>query len=222
MSSNVFAFTRPSTDHQQAFADLYRAQELLHRAGLLLEARYGTTEEGDPWVAFCDPQNGEAIIDVSLIEGEIVANSKAFVSPAKTGEIAAAVQGLLRTLRVNRDGLGSGTHIMVALAVVIATFQVAEADPSSWTPSDLKTLVLAPALTGLGVLGVAEKVAEVAEVMATEIHSATVTMIADFVDHGGQAQDVASLAQASVPALVEDVSTPATGLVATSRSRYRR
>lgn len=203
MSSNILAFAAPSTDRQQAFADLYRAQDLLQRAGFQLDARYGTTDDGDPWVAFCDPQSGEAIIDVALIDGEIVANSKAFVSPAKTSEIAATVRGMLRNLRLDRDALGSSTHLLVALAVVLATFQVADADPSSWTPTDIKTLVLAPALTGLGAIDAVEKVVQVAEIMSTEIHAATVAVIASLKDQQASDQHPHDVAHVNGPIIEE-------------------
>jgi hypothetical protein len=205
MRSNILAFAAPSTERQQAFADLYRAQDLLLRAGFQLDARYGTTDEGDPWVAFCDPQSGEAIIDVALIDGEIVANSKAFVSPAKTSEIAATVRGMLRNLRLDRDALGSGTHLLVALAVVLATFQVADADPSSWTAADIQTLVLAPALTGLGAIGAVEKVVQVAEVMSTEMQAATVAVIASLTDQGASDQHPHDVAHVSGPIVEESV-----------------
>ena len=57
----------------QEMAEFYRADALLRRQGLTLSLESGRTDEGDPWIAFVEPESGNLIAHFARLEGRVVA-----------------------------------------------------------------------------------------------------------------------------------------------------
>lgn len=62
---------------QQELAEFYRVESVLGAAGIAVEMDRGLSDEGDPWFAFCRPQNGDVIIHFARYDGTYIAASGA-------------------------------------------------------------------------------------------------------------------------------------------------
>ena len=57
----------------QELAQLHRAARILDKNGLRLDSDHGVTDEGDPWLVFCDTDTGEVLVHFARIGGSYVA-----------------------------------------------------------------------------------------------------------------------------------------------------
>ena len=65
--------------NQQELAEFYRVESVLGAAGIAVDMDRGVSDEGDPWFAFCRPENGDVIIHFARYDGTYIAASGALV-----------------------------------------------------------------------------------------------------------------------------------------------
>lgn len=63
--------------NQQELAEFYRVESVLGAAGIAVDMDRGVSDEGDPWFAFCRPENGDVIIHFARYDGFYIAASGA-------------------------------------------------------------------------------------------------------------------------------------------------
>lgn len=124
-------------------AQLYRVESALIQSGLRIETCGGLSDEGDPWFAFCRPDDGEVIVHVARIQGVYILASAAYAQVASGCDITAMVRDLIeRHPLVQMSGQGRGANVFLhpitlLIAVVAAAFfKNSEARASS--PSHVK------------------------------------------------------------------------------------
>jgi hypothetical protein len=130
MSAVVVAFEafrpspqRPWQNHE--LAELYRAVDILKKAGLPIETDMGMSDEGEPWFAFCRADNGEVIVHCARINGLFVASSVAIDQTFKGTNFREVIDSIVRyePLKVSLTTAGSRLtlHPIMVLAAFVAT-----------------------------------------------------------------------------------------------------
>jgi hypothetical protein len=173
MSATVVPIQSTEQRRNQAVADLERVASILHRAGLNVRPHHGTTEDGDPWIAFADPVTDEVIIQIDLIDGDAVGHGPAFISAFKIREIEHAAQRLLRSLKLNPTS-GNITQLLLPVLVAVAVMHAAEADADGWLPLDAQNIIQAPVLATMAAVVVVAKVVQAA---SETVHDMIETLI---------------------------------------------
>ena len=73
MSANVVQleriFRRSWDWSPRELAEFYRVESALIQAGLKIDKERGVSDEGDPWFAFCRPDDSEVIVHIARIGG---------------------------------------------------------------------------------------------------------------------------------------------------------
>jgi hypothetical protein len=64
---------RPQGWSNHELALFYRAAELLSSESICVETDYGLTDEGEPWLVFCDAESGDIVGHFAKIHKEYVA-----------------------------------------------------------------------------------------------------------------------------------------------------
>ena len=121
---------------EQPIAQLYRVEAALIQAGFHLDITHGSTDEGDPWVVFCRPENGAVIAHVAVIGGEMVADSPAFTGPVRMRNVSELIARLVNRLRAgsfHRGDFLSDQFVLLAGIVALATLHLTDAG-ADWRP----------------------------------------------------------------------------------------
>src|SRR5579883_638931 len=130
MSAVVVAFEafrpspqRPWQNHE--LAELYRAVDILKKAGLPIETDMGMSDEGEPWFAFCRADNGEVIVHCARINGLFVASSVTIDQTFKGTNFREVIDSIVRyeplKLPLNTAGSRLTLHPIMVLAAFVAT-----------------------------------------------------------------------------------------------------
>jgi len=138
MRGQVLAFLRPvrrqSDWTREELAELYRIQNALVQARLMVEVDRGLTDEGDPWFVFCRP-DGDVLVNISRIDGDYYLHSSALPGQmcAKSFQdlAKAFVDQIPIQVPVNRrNGTQLFVHPAAMLSVLIGTIFFAWDDTS--------------------------------------------------------------------------------------------
>src|SRR6516225_7434622 len=132
MSANVVTlergFRHKSDWSPRELGEFYRVESALLQAGLKIETECGVSDEGDPWFAFCRPDDGEVIVHIARIDGNYILAGPCYEGIACGTDIASLVQDLasrhpLMQMRGNivRPGSNVFVHPAVLLIAIIAT-----------------------------------------------------------------------------------------------------
>jgi hypothetical protein len=138
MSGNVVQlqrlFRRSCDWSSRELAEFYRVEAALIQAGLRIETERGLSDEGDPWFAFCRPDEGEVIVHIARIGDLYVLASPSYDGIASGNDIAELVRDLvsrhpLIQMRGNKNGQVSENgqvskiflHPAAILVAVVAT-----------------------------------------------------------------------------------------------------
>lgn len=130
MSAVVVAFEAYKPNPQRPWrndelAELYRAVDILGRAGLAIETDMGMSDEGDPWFAFCRADNGEVIVHCARINGFFVANSIAIDQTFRGTNFREVIESIVRyePLKLPLSSAGSrlSLHPVMIMAAFVAT-----------------------------------------------------------------------------------------------------
>jgi len=70
----------------QELAHFRRAMKVLAEAGIALETDSGVTDEGEPWLVFCDADSGEVLAHFAKISGKYVVSAP-FLKGSLTGRV---------------------------------------------------------------------------------------------------------------------------------------
>ena len=140
MSANVVQlerlFRRSWDWSPSEVAEFYRVESALIQAGLKIDTERGISDEGDPWFAFCRPDDGEVIVHIARIGGLYVLAGPSYEGVSTGRDIATLVRDLvgrhpLIQTRGNNSRHGSNIflHPAALLIAVVATafFKSAEA-----------------------------------------------------------------------------------------------
>src|SRR5215472_13347903 len=65
----------------QELAEFYRVHDILGRMGWSVEIDQGWTDEGEPWLVFCDANNGDVIAHFAKIDGKYILASRHLAAP---------------------------------------------------------------------------------------------------------------------------------------------
>lgn len=99
MSGNVVQlqrlFRRSCDWSSRELAEFYRVEGALVQAGLRIETERGLSDEGDPWFAFCRPDEGEVIVHIARIGDLYVLASPSYDGIASGNDIAELVRDLV-------------------------------------------------------------------------------------------------------------------------------
>ena len=114
---------RPWLNHE--LAELYRAVDILTRAGMSIVTDMGMSDEGDPWFAFCRPDNGDVIVHCARINGLFVATSIAIEQVFRGANFREVIESIVRhePLRVPLTNASNKLylHPIMVLAAFVAT-----------------------------------------------------------------------------------------------------
>ena len=77
---------RPPGWSKQELAHFRRAMKVLSDAGLALETASGASDEGEPWVVFCDADSGEVVAHFAKISGKYVVSAP-FLKGSLSGRV---------------------------------------------------------------------------------------------------------------------------------------
>ncbi|WP_173087761.1 hypothetical protein [Devosia sp. 1635] len=164
MCATIISF-KPGVHRDQALADLQRVQDLLQRSGLNLDTEIGRTEDGDPWVTFCDPETNDVIVNVVLEEGNVVAQGPAFISRVKLQEIEAALRGLLRLMKID-PGISDISRLILPIFFALTALHLSDADASGYWPElGVMNILHTPAVSLITAAALIERVVEAASVV---------------------------------------------------------
>jgi len=89
------ASVRTSGWTAQDKAEFYRAADVLASRGLDVDVAIGTADEGDPWVAFCNPQSGDVIAHFAVIDGQLIAHDGTGDTVVEGGTLRALIDRFL-------------------------------------------------------------------------------------------------------------------------------
>src|SRR3977135_4062723 len=99
MGSNVVQleriFRRTSDWSPPELAEFYRVEAALLQAGLKIDTERGLSDEGDPWFAFCRPDDGEVIVHIARIGGVYVLAGPSYDGIATGRDIGTLVRDLV-------------------------------------------------------------------------------------------------------------------------------
>ena len=132
MSANVVQlermFRRSWDWSSREMAEFYRVESALIQAGLKIESERGVSDEGDPWFAFCRPDDSEVIVHIARIGGIYILAGPSYDGIASGSDIGALVRDLvtrhpLIQMRGNSAGQASKIflHPAALLIAVVAT-----------------------------------------------------------------------------------------------------
>ena len=132
MSANVVQlermFRRGWDWSSREMAEFYRVESALIQAGLKIESDRGVSDEGDPWFAFCRPDDSEVIVHIARIGGIYILAGPSYDGIASGSDIGALVRDLvtrhpLIQMRGNNAGQASKIflHPAALLIAVVAT-----------------------------------------------------------------------------------------------------
>ena len=76
-------------------AEFYRVESALIQAGLKIDTERGISDEGDPWFAFCRPDDGEVIVHIARIGGLYVLAGPSYEGVSTGRDIASLVRDLV-------------------------------------------------------------------------------------------------------------------------------
>ena len=109
-------------------AEFYRVKSALIQAGVKIDTERGVSDEGDPWFAFCRPDDGEVIVHIARIGGLYVLAGPSYEGVSTGRDIATLVRDLvgrhpLIQTRGNNGRHGSNIflHPAALLIAVVAT-----------------------------------------------------------------------------------------------------
>ena len=107
MSGNVVQlqrlFRRSCDWSSRELAEFYRVEAALVQAGLRIETERGLSDEGDPWFAFCRPDEGEVIVHIARIGDLYVLASPSYDGIASGNDITELVRDLAEPPSVDSD-----------------------------------------------------------------------------------------------------------------------
>jgi hypothetical protein len=127
MSANVVQlqrlFRRSCDWSSRELAEFYRVEAALIQAGLRIETERGLSDEGDPWFAFCRPDEGEVVVHIARIGDLYVLASPSYDGVASGNDIAELVRDLvsrhpLIQMRGNKNGQVSKIFLHPAAILV--------------------------------------------------------------------------------------------------------
>src|SRR4051812_37180175 len=99
MTATVVQLERPlrrSWDWSTSeLAEFYRVESALIQAGVRLETERGVSDEGDPWFAFCRPNEFDVIVHIARIGGVYILAGPCYEGVATGRDIAALVRDLV-------------------------------------------------------------------------------------------------------------------------------
>ena len=129
MSSSLNGCSGASWDwSSREMAEFYRVESALIQAGLKIESDRGVSDEGDPWFAFCRPDDSEVIVHIARIGGIYILAGPSYDGIASGSDIGALVRDLvtrhpLIQMRGNNAGQASKIflHPAALLIAVVAT-----------------------------------------------------------------------------------------------------
>ena len=132
MSANVVPlkrlFRRSWDWSPRELAEFYRVESALIQAGLKIDTERGLSDEGDPWFAFCRPDDGEVIVHIARIGGVYILAGPSYDGIASGGDIAALVRDLVTRhplIQTRGDNPRQGSKIFLhpaaLLIAVVAT-----------------------------------------------------------------------------------------------------
>ena len=132
MSANVIQleriFQRSCDWSTRELAEFYRVESSLIQAGLKIDTERGLSDEGDPWFAFCRPDDGEVVVHIARIGGIYILAGPAYAGVATGSDIAALVRDLVsRHPLIQMRGQTTGhsakifLHPAALLIAVVAT-----------------------------------------------------------------------------------------------------
>jgi hypothetical protein len=131
MSANVVQlqrlFRQNSDWSPRELAEFYRVEAALIQAGLQIATERGVSDEGDPWFAFCRPDDAEVIVHIARIGGIYILAGPAYDGIASGRDIGALVRDLVSRHPLiqmrggNRQGSKIFLHPAALLIAVVAT-----------------------------------------------------------------------------------------------------
>lgn len=131
MSANVVQlqrlFRQNSDWSPRELAEFYRVEAALIQAGLKITTERGVSDEGDPWFAFCRPDDAEVIVHIARIGGIYILAGPAYDGIASGRDIRALVHDLVARHPLiqmrgdNRQGSNIFLHPAALLIAVVAT-----------------------------------------------------------------------------------------------------
>lgn len=124
---------------QQELAEFYRVESVLGAAGINVEMDRGLSDEGDPWFAFCRPQNGDVIIHFARYDGTYIAASGALGQVLRGRNFRELVDAFIARQPLVMPGQNEPSSVvlhpsalltaLVATALFLLDHQTADASP---------------------------------------------------------------------------------------------
>jgi len=127
MSAVVVAFEalkpnpqRPWQNHE--LAELYRAVDILCKAGLPIDTDMGMSDEGDPWFVFVRADTGEVIVHCARINSLFVANSIAIDQTFRGANFREVIDSIVRYEPLKMPMVTTGPKLYLHPVMVLAAF----------------------------------------------------------------------------------------------------
>ncbi|MDR3441144.1 hypothetical protein [Telmatospirillum sp.] len=103
-------------------AELYRAVDILGRAGLKIDSDFGVSDEGDPWFVFCRADNGDVIVHFARIDGKYVASSIAVDETFRGGDFREIIERIVQSQPLIVPPSSSSPRLFLHPGVVLTAF----------------------------------------------------------------------------------------------------
>lgn len=112
------AMTRPAQGWtEQEKAELFRCMEMLAKAGVPYEATFGTTDEGEPWLVFENPETDEIAVHIARIGTEFIAYSEPTDELLRAGDFRELLNQMVAARRQEAAMSSSNVYHLIANAV---------------------------------------------------------------------------------------------------------
>jgi hypothetical protein len=126
MAAVIFAFqarkSAPSPWQNHELAELFRAVDILGKAGLKVDTEFGLSDDGDPWFVFCRADTGEVLVHIARIDGQYVAASLAVEDVVRGADFRDIVNQIVRRQPLVVPTPAGGSRLFMHPAVVLTAF----------------------------------------------------------------------------------------------------
>jgi hypothetical protein len=118
----------PSTDwSNQELAEFYRVGEILRRSGWMVDVDRGRTDEGEPWLVYCDQRTGDVITHFAKIDDAYVVAGTVLDTPLKGASFSVLLDRLMARFTtpqqlhaVRATGTITYAHPIASLVALVA------------------------------------------------------------------------------------------------------
>jgi hypothetical protein len=126
MSAVIVSFGGPKAQpkpwQNHELAELYRAVEILGRAGLALETDMGVSDEGEPWFVFCRADTGDVIVHCARIDGQFAVSSVAMSETLRGTNFRKVIDAIVRHQPLSLPVRQNGSQLFLHPAVIFTAF----------------------------------------------------------------------------------------------------